>query len=200
MTRKIVAALFAMTLLLSAQKAEAKWFEFWVAPVAGYGWGTGTTDKDFFKHATGGAIGAEIGVKILFIGLYADYLGWIGSDFDAFDAHLVTVNLGGDWALDLTDALSLVIRVGAGVQIGFLPPESNVVIGEVTYSQEATRGVGVRAGLGIRYGFAKVLSVGLLPMIGYHYYFGGPGTPVNRENSHGFDVTILAFFRLGLGV
>ena len=200
MTRKFIAALFALTLLLSAHKAEAKWFEFWVAPVAGYGWGTSQTDKDFFAHANGGAIGAEVGVKLLFIGLYADYLGWFGSDFDAFDAHLITVNLGGDWDLGLTDNLSLVIRAGAGFHLGFLPAESYVVINEITYSQESTRGVGVRAGLGIRYGFAKVLSIGLLPMLGYHYYFGGPGTPVNHENSSGFDITIMANFRLGLGV
>ncbi len=200
MIRKLIPALLATSILLAAPRAEAKWFEFWVAPVAGYGWGYGTSDKDFYNHANGGAIGAEVGVKILFIGIYADYMGWIGSDFDAFSAHLITANLGGDWALELTDNLHLLIRVGAGIQLGLLPEESIVEINDVKYEQKSTRAVGVRAGLGIRYGFAKVLSIGLLPMIGYHYAFGGPGTPVNHGNSHGFDVTILAFFRLGLGV
>ncbi len=200
MTRRLIAAAFALCVLCAAPRAEAKWFEFWVAPIGGYGWGTGTSEKDFYNHANGGAIGAEIGVKVLFIGIYADYLGWFGGDFDAFDAHLMTFNLGGDWDLSLTDNLSLVIRVGAGIHLGFMPAESVVEIEGVNYLQKSTRGVGVRAGLGLDYGFAKVLSVGLKPIVGYHYYFGGPGTPVNKGNSHGFDVTILAYFRLGLGV
>ena len=44
---------------------------------------------------------------------------------------------------------------------------------EVSSRAINTRGVGARGGLGIRYTFLKVLSVGFTPEFGYHYFFGG---------------------------
>lgn len=199
-SRHLIALVFSACVLCASPRAEAKWFEFWGSAIAGYGWGTGTTDKDFYKHVNGAAAGLEVGAKILFIGAFVDYLVW-PQDFSTDRlAHLLTFNLGGDWDLSLTEHLSLIIRVAGGFYLGFMPEESVVVINGVSYLQQSTRGVGAHGGLGVRYSFARVLSIGITPEVGYHYFFGGPGTPVNTGNSHGFDINILAYFRLGLGV
>jgi hypothetical protein len=189
--KTIAAAAVALTLLCAAPpKAEAKLFEFWTQGLIGGGWGDGTTDKDFYRFASGGAGGLEVGIKILFIGVIVDYLHYFGGDSRA---DIMTFNLGGDYAIKLAKWFQIVIRVQGGYYHGWLPDDG----GEV--SETNTRGVGAKAGLGIRFSFAKILSVGITPTIGYHYFFGGAHQSITDNNSHGWDFHALAYFRIGFG-
>ena len=39
----------------------------------------------------------------------------------------------------------------------------------------------------------------ITPEIGYHYFFGGADTPITENNSSGWDLNLLGYFRIGLG-
>ena len=60
----------------------------------GAAFGDGKTDRDFFKWASGGATGFEIGAQVLFISAFFDYLRFFGGETGA---NLMGFNLGGDW-------------------------------------------------------------------------------------------------------
>jgi len=193
--KRILKILLPVLLLTTSSVAEAKLFEVWGSGLAGYGYGQGNSVKDFYHWASGGAVGVEVGIKIIFIGAFVDYLHWFGEE----PAELFTFNLGGDWGIGLTKSLDLVIRAAGGYYHGLLPSNATIEIDGVKITQVNTRGVGVRGGVGLRYNFAKVLSVGVTPEFGYHYFFGGAETPITDQNSSGFDLNILAYFRVGVG-
>jgi hypothetical protein len=199
MKKTLLAALIALAMAGSARPAEAKLIEIWGSGLAGYGWGYGNGDKDFFRWVRGGAAGAEVGVKILFIGAYFDYLRYFGGNAGA---NLMTFNFGGDWDIKISGGLSFIIRAAVGYIQATLPDDATLNIAGINVNQVNTRGLGVHGGPGLRYTFLKVLSVGCTPEIGYHYFFGGGATPINdtNGNSSGFDFNVLAYFRVGLGI
>lgn len=204
MTRTLLAAVTALMILGAAPRAEAKIFEIWGSALTGYTYGHGTTVKDFYKHVNGFWAGAEVGVKLLFIGLTADYqrffVGVRDEDKNA-TGNLITVNLGGDWTVGLVGGLDLEIRVLGGFYYGTIDDPPTMIIDNVPVESgmDITRGVGARAGVGLRYSFAKILAIGIRPQIGYHYFFGSSRTSVLEGNSHGADYTLLAYFRIGGG-
>lgn len=198
MKKTLIAAVTALTLMGIAPRAEAKLFEVWASGLAGGGYGTSTSNKDFFKHVNGVSVGAELGIKILFIGAYVGYERYLtGTGYGDF----VSFNLGGDFTLSLTKRLDLVIRAGGGFYLATLPDTAKYYDEDLKRDEpmESTRGVGARAGAGLRFKFAKVFAIGITPTLGYHYFFGPSGTSMTDDNSHGFDVTALAYFRVGLG-
>lgn len=197
MKRTLLAAVTALTIMGIAPRAEAKIFEVWASALAGGGYGTSSSNKDFFRHVNGLSVGAEVGIKVLFIGAYVGYERYLaGTGYGDF----VSFNLGGDWAVSLTNSLDLVIRAGGGYYHATLPDTAMYTKDKVDGGKlEYTRGIGARAGAGLRIKFAKVFAIGITPTIGYHYFFGPSSTSMDDDNSHGFDVTALAYFRFGLG-
>jgi len=199
--RRVLLVLLPVVILAASAPAHGKLVEVWGRGQMGYGWGTGNGDNDFYRWVRGGAFGAEVGVKILFIGVFIDYLRWFGGDAGS---NMLTFNLGGDWTIDLSKRWRLVIRGSGGYYFGTLPDSVKMTVEgiEVTiHDQVNTRGFGARAGVGLRYDFAKFFSVGLSPVVGYHYFFGGAAEPIAQtdNNSSGFDFNILAYFRVGFG-
>jgi len=196
MKKTLIAAVTALTLMGIAPRAEAKIFEVWASALAGGGYGTSSSNKDFFAHVGGVAVGAEVGIKILFIGAYVGYERYLAGKGTG---DFVSFNLGGDWALSLTKRLDLVIRAGGGFYLATLPDTATYIQDGVQNEMETTRGVGARAGAGLRFKFAKVFAIGITPTIGYHYFFGPAGSSMTEDNSHGFDINAMAYFRFGLG-
>ena len=187
-----------LAIALHSPASEAKLVEIWGSGLTGYGWGQGNGDNDFYRWVRGGAVGFEVGAKVLFIGAFVDYLRWFGGEAGA---NLITFNLGGDWEIGLTDSFSLVIRGAGGYYHGTLPSDASMDVDGVKVTQINTRGVGFRAGIGPRFTFWKVFSVGVTPEIGYHYFFGGAEESIANtdNNSSGLDFNVLAYFRVGLG-
>jgi hypothetical protein len=197
--RLLVALLSGFILCASAAPAEAKFFEIWGSGLVGGGWGKGNGATDFYRWASGGAGGFEVGAKILFISAFVDYLRWFGGEEGA---NLITFNLGGDYALELGKTFAIVFRLAFGYYHGTLPTDATIMLDNVEVNQVNTRGIGVHGGLGPRITFLKFFSVGVTPEIGYHYFFGGAGKPITStdQNSSGFDLNVLAYFRVGFGI
>ncbi len=171
---------------------DAKLLEVWGSALAGASLGNGSTDRDFFSKAGGGAAGAEVGVRFLFLSAYIDYLRFFGGDTGA---NLLGLNLGGDGTIGITDSLAVVYRVAGAFYVGSVTDDALDAVMK-------TRGFGARGGLGIRYTFLKVFSVGVTPQFGYHYFFGGSDeNAVDVENnSSGWDLQAMGYFRVGLGI
>ncbi len=182
---------------LASSPAEAKLIEVWGSGLVGGGYGQGDSYKDFYSWASGGAVGLEVGVKILFIGGFIDYLRWYGGDAGA---NLLTFNLGGDWEFGITDSLSFIFRLAFGYYFGTLPDDATKVQEGIPVRAVNTRGIGVHGGPGLRYSFLKIFSIGVTPELGYHYFFGGADDPALEDNSQGFDFVMLGYFRVGLGI
>jgi hypothetical protein len=195
--RTLLAVLTAAALTCASRPAEAKLFEIWGSGLAGGGWGQGGTDRDFYNFVSGGAAGVEVGVKILFIGAFVDYLRWFGG---SSGANLLTFNLGGDYALNLSKRFALVFRLAGGYYLGG-GLDRTVVKDNIPVQYVSTRGVGVRGGVGLRFSFAKVFSIGVAPEVGYHYFFGGADEDPSKtdQNSSGFDLAVLGYLRVGFG-
>ncbi|MFH1131213.1 MAG: hypothetical protein V1754_07750, partial [Pseudomonadota bacterium] len=186
-------------LLTASSEANAEIFEVWVSGLAGGAFGNGSTSRDFYSFAGGGAFGAEAGIKIIFIGAYVEYWRFIGGDAGA---NLVTFNLGGDGSIKLVGGLHLVIRAAGGFYLGSLDSTVREEGGTKIQSAEVqTRGIGFRGGVGLRYVFFKVFSVGVTPQFGYHYFFGGADDNIlnTDENSSGWDMNVLGYLRVGFG-
>ncbi len=196
--RTLFALLAATALTCASAPAEAKLFEIWGSGLAGGGWGKGGTQRDFYSYASGGAAGFEVGAKILFIGAFVDYLRWFGG---SSGANLFTFNLGGDYALNLGQRFALVFRLSGGYYLGG-GIDRTAVKDNIEFQYGKTRGVGFRGGVGLRVNFLKVFSVGVTPTFGYHYFFGSSEEDPTKteENSSGFDLTVLGYLRVGVGI
>jgi hypothetical protein len=201
MKKSLIVATALGALLISTPKAEAKIFEVWAQGLVGGAFGAGSTDRDFYKWAGGGVVGAEAGVKILFIGLYVDYLRFFGGETGA---NLIGFNLGGDGTIELTEGLDLVLRAAGTFYIGSVDNAGTYDSTTGTYETQniQTRGFGAKGGIGLRYTFLKVMSVGATPTGGFHYFFGGANEDPTQtsENSTGWDFQAMAYFRVGFGI
>ena len=200
MRAKAAAVVLAALLpLLLSRPAEAKIVELYGNLLAGGVTGNGKTDRDFFNWAGGGAAGFEVGAKIVFVGAYVEYLRFFGGDTGA---NLLSFNLGGDGEIGLGKSWALVLRLAGAYYLGSLDNETRSSSGaDISSRPVKTRGVGARAGIGIRYKFAKILAVGITPQAGYHYFFGGAKDNASdlSQNSSGYDLQALAYFRVGVG-
>lgn len=201
--RTMLALFTAAALTCASAPAEAKLFEIWGAGLVGGGWGNGSKDaagnsRDFYNFVSGGAGGFEVGAKILFIGAFIDYLRWFGG---SSGANLLTFNLGGDYALNLGQRFAIVFRLSGGYYLGG-GVDREVIKDNIPVKYVSTRGVGVRGGVGLRVNFLKVFSVGVAPTFGYHYFFGGADEDPSKtdQNSSGYDLTVLGYLRVGLGI
>ncbi|MBK6846588.1 MAG: hypothetical protein IPG96_03230 [Proteobacteria bacterium] len=187
-------------LLAAPVAAEARLLEFWGSGLVGAATGNGKTGRDFYRWAGGPAGGFEVGARLLFISAYLDYLRFFDGDANA---HLVGLNLGGDGSIDLGHGLGVVMRLSGTFYLGSLDAQTHDFDGKLVDSQRVnTRGVGGRGGIGLRYSFWRVLSLGVTPQLGYHYFFGGADEdPTETElNSAGWDFQALGYLRVAIGI
>ena len=201
----ILATMLSLGALLKPAQAEAKLFEAWASALTGVANGKGKTDRDFYTWTGGAATGIEVGAKVLFFTAYVDYLRF----FQGTGANLISVNLGADNSFKLPALpISIVYRFAASGYLGSLGNGTRTANDGTVIDSEnmQTRGIGARGGVGLAYTFLKVFSLGIRPMVGYHYFFGGSANGESQssidisENSHGIDYQAMLFLRVGLGI
>jgi len=186
-------------------RAHAKLFEAWASALTGLADGRGKTDRDFYTWTGGMASGVEVGAKLLFLTGYIDYLRF----FQGTGANLISINLGSDGRIGFPLLpIKVVYRIATSGYLGSLGKGTRTLDDgtEIDSENIKTRGVGARAGVGLEYTFLKVMSLGLRPMIGYHYFFGGSADGQDQngvelsQNSHGIDYQAMLYLRIGLGI
>lgn len=184
----------------SSARADTGLLTVWAAPKLGAAVG-GNNDLDFYRWAGGGTAGIEAGVRILFIGAYFEYMRFFGGDVGA---NLMSINLGGDNEFKFTQNWGLVLRLASGFYFGSLDRGEKLVGGQILSSEAVnTNGIGFRGGVGPRYTFMRIFSVGITPQIGYHYFFSGGDDALaapRGNNVGGWDFQAMAYFRVGLGI
>lgn len=175
--------------------------EIWASGGIGGVVGRGERGVDLYQWASGGAAGFEAGIRVLFIAAYLEYLRAFGGEAGA---NLWSINIGGDSPIPLSEHWALNIRLAGAYYFGNVDNNRNQVVEGIPYNSDAvnTKGFGVRFGVGPRYTFARFLSVGVTPQIGYHYLYRGSDTDVPGldQNSSGWDFQALAYLRFGIGI
>ncbi|MCB9556005.1 MAG: hypothetical protein H6707_07870 [Deltaproteobacteria bacterium] len=185
--KKILLTLLVVAALTPISRtADAKLFEVWGSA----GLGTLQGSGKFHEAAKGGALGLEVGARILILSAYIDYVRSFGGDVGA---NLVGFNLGGDTTFGLAGGLELVLRLAGTFYVGSLGGDE-VPIHNV--------GAGFRGGIGLRWVFLKFFSIGITPTVGYHWFFSGGATVagIEPETEGGWDLIALGYFRVGLGI
>ena len=107
-------ALGAALTLAAPKEARADLFGLWVKPKFDYLSGTGDVFKRFEGSPAGGI---EAGIELLGLSLWGDYEAMKNEQYWA------TVNLGIDFALDVSDFTLTLGAYGGGVFFGFPPNE-----------------------------------------------------------------------------
>jgi hypothetical protein len=195
-----LAVAVAVSLLVAARPAEARFLDLHAAAQAGGigGWGS-TSKPDFFDHTRGGAVGAEVGLKLLV--------------FD-FQASFTQVLDGGGASGTLTQmvlAIDLDLPIGRrrlpnGQRAQFLHPSVGAGFGFGTpgpvnppldAAQISDKGVVFPARFGYEYFLNPFVALGAEAMFGYHYFFIGGSV---EDHSSGYQFGGLGMVKFHLGI
>lgn len=177
--------------------------ELYLQGQGGYGGGSGSEETvtvagqpvqraDFYKLVHGPALGAEVGIKLLMLDVYLDYLQFLGDH----DGKMLKVILG--LRMDFGEQVNVYFRFGVGPMFGYLGDDS-------LNGGKDPVGFTVRGGIGLLYKIIPIFSVGPVADLGWYYLFNGtvesqPNVPVGYSNSQGIDYMILFAARLTFGI
>jgi len=205
--RMRAAALAAVGLVgvLAARPAEARLVDLYAGGTAGAlgGWGSTANTPDFFDKTRGGAVGFDLGLKLLIFDLSANFL-------QAFNASgtsgtLIQFLLGTEVDVPVGRA-----RLSGGQSQNVLKPEiaggfgfgtPGPVSPPLTDSQISAKGVVANATLGYEYFLNPFIAVGATGTLGYHYFFGGDVVNSSdlQNHSSGYHLYGLATLTFHLG-
>lgn len=164
--------------VLAPRPAEARLIDLYAGATAGgvTGWGTTPNTPDFFDSTHGGAVGFDLGVKLLFIDVDVNFLqvlngsGTSGTLTQFLLGSRVDFPLGPARFPDGEPVHVLEPKVAAGFGFGTPGPVHG---GQLTDDQISAKGVVTNASLGYEYYVNPFIAVGGQATFGWHYFFGG---------------------------
>jgi hypothetical protein len=189
----------------SARPAQARLIDLYAGATAGGfgGWGSTRGTPDFFDKTHGGAVGFDLGAKLLIFDLSANFLQTFNGSGTA--GTLIQLLLGTEVDVPLGQA-----KVGDGQSQSVLKPEiaggfgfgtPGPVSPPLTDSQISAKGIVANATLGYEYFLNPFIGIGASGTFGYHYFFGGD--VVNSSNvqdhSSGYQLIGLGTVTFHLG-
>lgn len=177
---------------LAARPAQARLVDLYAGATAGgvTGWGTTPNTSDFFDVTRGPGIGFDLGVKLLFIDVSANFLqvlngsGTAGTFIQLLLGGEVDVPLGPVRLADGQPQNVLKPKLAAGFAFGTPAPVS----GPLTDEQISAKGVVGDAILGYEYFIDPFVAVGAEATFGWHYLFGGDVVNSSHGYSTGYHV------------
>lgn len=188
---------------LAAHPAHARLVDLYAGATAGgvTGWGTTAGTKDFFDVTRGPGVGLDLGVKLLFIDVSANFLQVLNGSGTA--GTLIQLLLGGEVDVPLG-----AVRLPDGEPQNVLKPKLAVGFGfgtpgpvslPLTDEQISSKGVVADAILGYEYFVDPFVGVGAEATFGWHYLFGGDVVNSAQGHSTGYHVIGLATVTFHLG-
>jgi hypothetical protein len=185
----MAAAVAAAAVLAGAGAAEARLIDLRAGLRAGgiIGWGSDAATPDFFDETRGGAMGFEIGAKLLVLDLSANFLQVINGDGRV--GTLTQLLLGIEVDIPVGRGRSVytkkktILRPGLSGGFGFGTP--GPVDPPLDNSQISDKGFVSQLKLGLEHFLTPYVGLGVEGDVGYHYFLGG--TVVSLSNSKSFS-------------
>jgi hypothetical protein len=173
----LASALLILAMVGGARSAQARLIDLYAGATAGGfgGWGSTPSTPDFFDKTHGGAVGFDLGVKLLVFDLSASFLqalngsGTSGTLIQFLLGTEVDVPLGQARLSDGQSKSVLKPEIAGGVGFGTPGPVSP----PLTDSQISAKGIVCNATLGYEYFLNPFVGIGATGTFGYHYFFGG---------------------------
>jgi hypothetical protein len=194
----------AATLWITERPAEARLLDLRAGADAGgiVGWGATSNTPDFFEHTSGGALGFNLGLRLLVFDASIGFTqvlngsGTVGTLTQfllglAFDVPVGQQKLpNGKSRAVVTPAL--VGGLGFGTSGPVDPPLNN--------EQVSDKGFVSHLKFGYEYFLNPFIGVGATGFVGWHYFFGGQVVTNSQSHSSGYHAAALAqvTFHLGL--
>jgi hypothetical protein len=205
--RWLAAAVIAAALGLASAPATARLVDLRAGLRAGglTGWGATSKTPDFFDHTRGGAVGLEVGVKLLVFDLSVNFTqvldgnGRSGTLTEFLGGFVIDAPIGPGHTE--AERNRLLLRPGINAGFGFGTPKP--VSPPLDSAQISDKGLVTQLQLGLEYFLNPYIGVGAQVIGGYHYFFGGTvkvmdGT-ANRDYSSGTHLYALGTFTFHLG-
>ena len=172
----------------SARPAEARLIDLYAGGTAGGfgGWGSTPNTPDFFDKTHGGAVGFDLGMKLLIFDLSANFLqafngsGTSGTLIQFLLGTEIDVPLGQAKLPDGQSQNVLKPEIAGGFGFGTPGPVSP----PLTDSQISAKGIVGNATLGYEYFLNPFVGLGATGTFGYHYFFGGDVVNSSDAQSH----------------
>jgi hypothetical protein len=188
---------------LVATRAEARLIDLHAGALAGgvVGWGSRTGTPDFFEKVRGGAMGAEVGVKLLVLDLSVSFLQMI--DGGGRSGTLSQAILGFEIDLPIGDARTrngrrkLLLRPGFGGGVAFGTP--GPVNPPLSNDQISDKGFVSQSKLALEYNPHPLVGFGVEGIFGYHYFVGAQAVNNIADHSSGYHLAALATATFHLG-
>jgi hypothetical protein len=190
---------------LSARPAEARLIDLHAGARAGgiVGWGSTANTPDFFDKTKGGAMGIEVGAKLLVFDLSASFLqvlngdGRVGTLSQLMLSFEFDVPVGRDRFQNGKSRNIIRPALGFGVGVGTPGPVSP----PLNNAQVSDKGIVSQLELDYEHFLNPFMGIGVEGDYGYHYFLGGEANPVLKSTDHssGYHMAALATFTFHLG-
>jgi hypothetical protein len=199
--RLTAGALAALAVLAcGARAADARIIDLHVSGEAGgiAGWGA-TSTPDFFDHTRGGAVGFNLGFKLLVFDLSASFTqvldssGTSGTLTQFLLATEIDVPVGQDKLPDGQSRNILHPSFGAGFGFGTPGPVSP----PLDAAQISDKGIVTQFKFGYEYFLNPFIGVGAEALFGYHWFFIGG---VVNDHSSGYHLAGFGKITFHLGI
>lgn len=191
--------------LLAARPTQARLIDLYAAGTAGgvTGWGTTPNTKDFFDLTRGGGLGFDLGMKLLFLNVDANFVqvfdgsGASGTFVQFLLGGAVDLPLGKQRFQNGEPVNVLEPKLAAGFGFGTPAP----VHGTLTDDQISAKGVVADAVLGYEHYLDPYVAIGAQATFGWHYLFGGDvvNSSANQGHSNGYHLIGLGTVTFHLG-
>jgi hypothetical protein len=199
----ITGAAAAALALLAARPAEARLIDLHAGALAGAmtGWGNDPKTPDFFSKTRGGAVGAEVGLKLLVFDLSVRFLqvldrsGAAGTLSEARLGVAIDVPVGDGKTPEGKE--KVLFRPGLYGGFGFGTPAP--VKPPLSADQISDKGLVSNLRLALDYNIFNALAIGVEGDVGYHYFLGGQAINDSQGHSSGVQAAGLATLTFHLG-
>jgi hypothetical protein len=198
-----IAAVALAFALAGERAAEARLIDLHAGARAGgiSGWGSTSGTPDFFDTTRGGALGAEVGLKLLVFDLSFNFLqvidgsGRVGTLSQALLGFEIDVPVGS--ARTPEGKQKTIFRPGIAGGLGFGTP--GPVHPPLDNSQISHKGVVAQLKLALEYTVHPLLGIGVEGDFGYHYFLGGTVLNNSKDYSSGYHLIGLGTITFHLG-
>jgi len=203
-TSLAAAATAAVVAVAGAGTAQARLIDLHAGVEAGGmgGWGTTANTPDFFGHSRGGAVGFDLGLKLLVFDLGVDFTqildgsGAAGTLTQFRLGFVIDIPVG---PTNLPNGQSANI-VRPSVVGGFAFGTPGPVSPPLDAAQVSDKGVVTWGRLEYEHFFNDFLGVGAKGQFGWHYFLGGTAVNSSQAHSQGYQAAGFATATFHLGI